>query len=381
MKIAYLSAFYPFRGGIAQFNALLAKSLRQYAEVQPFNFTCQYPKLLFPGKTQIVQPDDHAEQIDSIALLNTINPLSYFTASRRIKKFIPDLILTKFWMPFFAPSLGTVLLFLKNPIKLSILDNIEPHEKQAGSRFFTKYFLNKNDGFIVMSQKVGNDLLNYLPSAKFIHLQHPLYNHFGKKVDKLIARSKLNLPLDKKILLFFGFIRSYKGLDLALQTLALLDGTYHLVVAGEYYTSFDTYQNIISELGIQNKVSLFTQYISDKEVSYFFSSSDVCILPYKSATQSGIVGISYHFDLPVIATDVGGLKEMIEPYGTGVVVPRPDKALFREAIERYFRSEKSKFLDGIRKYKMVAGWNFFAQKVIEFYEELKQLKRAPYNIV
>lgn len=381
MKIAYLSTFYPFRGGIAQFNALLAKSLRQYAEVQPFNFTRQYPKLLFPGKAQLVQPEDHPEQIDSIALLDTINPLSYFTASRKIKRFNPDLILTKFWMPFFAPSLGTVLFLLKNSIKLSILDNIQPHEKQPGIRFFTKYFLNKNDGFIVMSQKVGNDLLSFLPNAKFILLQHPLYNHFGEKLDKILARDKLNLPRDKKILLFFGFIRRYKGLDLALQTLASLDESYHLGVAGECYTSFDSYQNLISELGIQNKVSLFIRYISDNEVPYFFSSADVCILPYKSATQSGIVGISYHFDLPVIATDVGGLKEMIEPYGTGIVVSQPDKVLLRKAIEKYFQAEKSQFLDGIQEYKKVASWDFFAQKLIEFYEELKKSKRTSDNIV
>lgn len=381
MRIAYLSTFYPFRGGIAQFNTLLAKSLRKYAEVQPFNFTRQYPKLLFPGTTQHVQSDDPAAKIDSMALLDSINPFSYFTASRKINRFNPDLILTKFWMPFFAPSLGTVLSLLKNPIKLSILDNIEPHEKQPGSRFFTKFFLNKNDGFIVMNQKVANDLLSYFPNAKFILLQHPPYHHFGEKVDKNFARDKLNLPREKKILLFFGFIRSYKGLDLALQTLALLDESYHLVVAGECYTSFDSYQNLISEHGIQNKVSLFIRYISDNEVPYFFSSADVCILPYKSATQSGIVGISYHFDLPVIVTDVGGLKEMVEPYGTGVVVPRPDKALFREAIEMYFHNEKNKFFDGIQEYKKVANWDFFAQKVIEFYEQLKQLKRASDNIV
>ncbi|MGQ9818989.1 MAG: glycosyltransferase [Candidatus Kapaibacteriales bacterium] len=381
MKIAYLSTFYPFRGGIAQFNASLSKSLRQYAEVQPFNFTRQYPKLFFPGKTQLVQSDDNVEKIDSVALLDTINPLSYFTASRKIKQFNPDLILTKFWMPFFAPSLGTVLFFSKNPIKLSILDNIEPHEKQPGSRFFTKYFLNQNDGFIVMSQKVGNDLLNYLTNAKMILLHHPLYEHFGDKIDKNVARNRLNLPRNKKILLFFGFIRSYKGLDLALQTLALLDESYHLVVAGESYTSFDIYQNMISELGIQDKVSLFIHYISNNEVPYFFCSADVCILPYKSATQSGIVGISYYFDLPVIATGVGGLKEMIEPFGSGIIVERLEANAFREAIEKYFQNDKQKFLSGIEEYKKIANWNFFAQKVIEFYVELKQLKRASDNIV
>lgn len=382
MKIVYLSTFYPYRGGIAQFNALLAKSLSKLANVYPFTFKRQYPELFFPGTTQYVQSNDNAEVIDSIRSLDTINPLTYFTTAKKINAISPDLILTKFWMPFFAPSLGSVLNMIKKGIiRISILDNVEPHEKQPASRLLTKFFLRQNDGFVVMSKKVANDLLNYLPQAKILQLQHPLYTHFGEKIDKSIARKKLKLPADKKILLFFGFIRNYKGLDILLETIPLLDESYHLVVAGECYGPFDSYANIIQRQGIQSRVSLFIRFISDNEVPLFFSSADVCILPYKNATQSGIVGISYHFDLPVIATDVGGLKEMIDPFGSGNVVSHPDPILLRDAIESYFLSEKEKFIDGIRKYKEIAKWDYFAERLLNFYEDLKESKRTSNNIM
>lgn len=382
MKIAYLSTFYPYRGGIAQFNALLTKSLLKFAVVQPFTFKRQYPRIFFPGTTQFVEGNDKAEPINAIQVLDTINPFTYWTTAKKIKMYNPELILTKFWMPFFAPSLGSVLGFLPNQIvKISILDNIEPHEKQLGSRALIKYFLNRNDGFIVMSQEVGKQLEMFLQKPNMLYLLHPLYTHFGDKVDYLKAREKLNLPLDKKILLFFGFIRNYKGLDILLRAVSKLDNSYHLVVAGECYSSFDKYLKLINELGIQNKVSLYVRYISDNEVPLFFSAGDVCLLPYKSATQSGIIGISYHFNLPIIATDVGGLKEMIEPFGAGIVVKHSNPNLLRSAIEEYFKTDRKIYLLGIQRYKEIANWDYFSNKILEFYNTLRQSKRASDNIV
>jgi len=368
MKIAYLSTFYPYRGGIAQFNARLLKALSQYAEVTPFTFKRQYPSLFFPGKSQYVQEDDTPEKVNSIPLLDTINPFSYFKTIIIIRKYNPDITITKYWMPFFAPSLGFVLRKLKHTsFNVSILDNVEPHENFPFSKTLTKFFLRQNHLLIVMSRAVERDLLKLYPKARYIHLQHPLYDNFGSKVEQRFARTQLGLPLNKNILLFFGFIREYKGLDILLESLALLPEEYHLVVAGEPYTNFEKYTKIIQNKNLKERVSMFIRFIAEQEVPLFFSSADVCVLPYKSATQSGIVGIAYNFDLPVIASSAGGLAEMITPFGSGLVVENCTPENLSRAILNFFSMERSDFLTGIYKYKEIANWDYFAKKIIEEY--------------
>lgn len=373
MKIAYLSTFYPFRGGIAQFNAALYRYFEQYHDINAYTFFRQYPELIFPGKSQYVGKDDPADKIPSIKVLDTINPAGYVRAAAKIKAFEPDLFITKFWMPFFAPSLGWVASALKeNTINISILDNVLPHEKRMGDRALTKYFLNQNHGFIVMSETVKNDLLTLNPKADFEFHNHPLYNHFGNIMDKAEAREKLGIPKEKKVLLFFGFIRSYKGLDILLEAIRKMPEDYYLVIAGETYGSFDEYSEYIKKYKMEDRVSINTRYISDTEVSCFFSAADVCVLPYKSATQSGIIGITYHFELPVIATDVGGLKEMIEPWDTGIMVAKPEPDLLRHAILDYFQADLSeRFKTGIRKYKEAASWDSLGNTIINYYGKLK----------
>jgi len=373
MKIAYLSTFYPFRGGIAQFNASLYRELEKNNDIKAYTFKRQYPNILFPGTSQFVSKDDSAEIIDAKRILDTTNPITFFTSALKIKKFVPDMMLTKFWMPFFGPSLGYIAKSLKKSgiINISILDNVKPHEPKPGDLQFTKYFLKQNHGFIVMSENVKNDLLEFIPDARFRHVQHPLYNHFGKKMDKSLARKQLNIPEDKNVLLFFGFIRGYKGLDILLEAMETLPDNYLLLIAGEVYGSFDEYDKIIRKLNLQDKVKLFIRYISDSEVPVFFSASDVCMLPYKSATQSGIVGITYHFDLPIIATDVGGLREMITPYGTGMIADEPKQNLLSAAILDYFNMQmKETFEKNIIKYKAFANWETLGKEIINLYEEI-----------
>lgn len=368
MKIAYLSTFYPFRGGIAQFNARLLQSLSKYAEVVPFTFKRQYPSLLFPGKTQYVQPAENVEIVNSYPVLDTINPITYFTTARKIKNLNPDITITKYWMPFFAPSLGTVLMQLKSvSFNISILDNISPHEKFPFSNFWNKFFLKQNHSFVVMSEAVLKELLKLVPKANYTIVPHPLYDNFGKKIDRKKALEILGLPEDKKILLFFGLIREYKGLDLLLETISLLPNEFLLVIAGEPYVSFDQYDKLIQNLNLEDKVRKFVRYIPDSEVPIFFSAADVCVLPYKTATQSGIVGIAYHFDLPVIATRVGGLHEMIEPYRSGIVVDKAEPNQLASAILSFFQSPIDLFKIGIEKYKSLANWDYLASKIIEEY--------------
>lgn len=380
MKIAYLSTFYPYRGGIAQFNAALYHSLQAMEhEVIPYTFTRQYPELLFPGKSQYVQPGDIAEKISSLRVLDTANPISYIRTANKIKNSNPNILLTKFWMPYFAPSLGKVAKSLKQSnmeiVNISILDNVIPHEKRMGDMQFIKYFIKNNDGFIVMSEKVKQDLLSFNKSAMFHHHVHPLYDHFGDKYEKENARGELNIPKDKRVLLFFGFIRKYKGLDLLIRAMYDLSDDYHLIIAGETYEDYSHYQKMISDMKLDSRVTQMVRYINDNEVPKLFSAADVCILPYKSATQSGIVGIAYHFDLPIIATKVGGLEEMIGNYQTGIMTERADHDSLKNAIHKYFNENKiEEYRSNIAKYKKIASWESMASSIISLYHKINDAR-------
>lgn len=373
MKITMLSAMYPYRGGIAQFSANIYRELeRQNHEIQAVTFKRQYPDFLFPGETQFVLENDNADPIPTERLLDTINPFTYWSTAKKIRSFQPDLLLSRYWMPFFAPSLGTVAgNMLPNTKRISILDNVIPHEKRFFDGPFNRYFLKRYDGFVVMSDSVLKDLLSIKPDARYLRIDHPLYDHFGAAVSKENACSKLGLDPSKKQVLFFGFIRDYKGLDLLLEATAGLPDDYSVIVAGEVYGSFDKYQEQIDRLGISSKVKLFNHYISDHDVPLFFSAADVCILPYKSATQSGITSIAMHFALPIIATDTGGLKELIHHNKTGLIVERPDSMLIRQAIVEYFdKGMKQSFSEALEKEKGEHSWSNFVTKLIAFSKEL-----------
>jgi len=374
MKIAYLSSFYPLRGGIAQFNAALYRAFEKEHQIKAFTFSRQYPNLLFPGKTQYVEKGDNADIIPSTAVLDTINPLSYYSTAKKILDFKPELLISKFWMPFFAPSLGMVAKSLKKKgVKnICIVDNILPHEPKPFDRALINFYVRQQDGFIVMTEQVKNDLLSVKHNAKYSLFPHPLYDHFPKKIEKVTARKELGISNEKKVLLFFGFIRSYKGLDLLVDTLKKLDGSYHLIIAGEDYGTYSSISKQIKELNIENKVTQIVKYISDAEVPAIFSAADVLVLPYKSGTQSGIVGISYHYDLPVIATDVGGLKEMLAPYSTGLIVEKPDSDLIKEKIKMYFENNLyTEFSKNITNYKKKYNWQNLSKAIIELYKSIQ----------
>ena len=371
MKIAFLSTFYPFRGGIAQFNASLYRIFEQSNEIKAYTFTRQYPGSLFPGSSQYVSEKDVVDKIPSKALLDTINPVSYSRTAKKILEFKPDMFITKFWMPFFAPSLGTVAKTLKkhNVVNISILDNVIPHEKRIGDIALTQYFLRQYHGFLVMSNTVRDDLLKLRPDAIYEEHPHPIYSHFGSKLTKEEARKALNISIDKKVLLFFGFIRDYKGLDLLLKSMKMLSEEYHLIIAGEVYGSFDKYEDLISRLHIKNKVRKNIHYIDDKDVPKFFSAADVCVLPYKSATQSGIIGICYQFNLPVIATDQGSLREMIEPFNTGLIIDGTDYQSVTKTIQKFFNSNES-FAKNIEKYKEKYSWENLSYSILNLYSKI-----------
>ena len=374
MKIAYLSTFYPLRGGIAQFNASLYRALEKDGHhVKAFTFSRQYPGLLFPGSSQYVTQGDKADPVPALEVLDTVNPLTYVSAARTIRRYAPDLLLMKFWMPYFGPSLGTVARSVKKKATvITVLDNVVPHEKRIGDDALIRYFLKQNHGFVAMSEKVRNDLHGYLPHAECILHPHPLYDHFGALAVQEAARKRLGVPEGKRVLLFFGFIRDYKGLDVLIRTLALLDDGYCLLVGGEVYGDFAPYEELIRETGTGNRIVRHIRYIDDGEVPDFFAAADVCVLPYKSATQSGITSIAFHFERPVIATDVGGLKETVVHGETGLVAAAPEPALLAEQVRSYFeQSLGEQFVQRIRELKRRLSWESLAAAVVRLYDTLQ----------
>ncbi len=375
MKIAFLSVFYPYRGGIAQFNAAVYRALGkiQNVEIKAFNFSRLYPKLLFPGKDQYVTANDTAFHMPSERILDGMNPFNWNSAANKIIDFKPDFLLTDFWLPFFSPSLGKVAKKLRknNTPVISILSNVVPHEKRMFDIALTKYFLKNNDGFIILTESVKNDLLKLKPDAKYLVHPHPNYEHFGEPLSKEEARKFLNLPLNKKVILFFGLIRYYKGLDLLLEAMGKLNNDYYLLIAGEVYGKPDLYDEIIGKNNLSDKVKFVNKYLSDDEVAPYFSAADVCVLPYRSATQSGIIGVSYHFGLPVISTDVGGLKEVIEPFRTGIVLDKADIDLLKVSLENYFVNNLAvDFKRNIASFSERYNWDTLANCIIDLYKQI-----------
>lgn len=369
MKIAILSCFYPFRGGMTQFNASILGELGKEHEVKAFNFTMQYPSFLFPGKTQYVSPDDEAVPVESTALLNTASPFSWVRTARKIRQWDPDILILRYWMSYFGPSLGYVARHMKKSCKVvPIVDNVIPHEPHFFDKPFTRYFLSGADGCITMCREVCDDLLKLSPKMPHAILEHPLYTHFGNRMERSDAETALGLEHGKKNLLFFGLIREYKGLDILIRSFTELDSSYQLIIAGEPYGPFDRYQALIDKNPNKERIHLFTNYIGDKDVKTFFSAADAVVLPYRSATQSGVSAIACHFGVPMIVTDVGGLSKTIGGRGTGLVAAKANPESIREQIEALFGHDdiRRSCLESIEKEKERLSWKVFCKELVNF---------------
>jgi glycosyltransferase involved in cell wall biosynthesis len=373
LRISILSAFYPFRGGIAQFNGRLFKELRSHSEINAFTFTSQYPSFLFPGKSQLVGPEDNTEQIPAQRIVNPFNPFTWWSASRKIKVSGPNVFISNFWVSFFGPCFG----FLSSrqgssAIRIGLIHNLIPHEPRFFDKWFTQYYLRKHNAFIVLSEAVERDLLALKPDAKYIRLFHPWYDHFGEPIDRLEACRKLGISSDRITLLFFGLIREYKGVDLLIEAFGKLPDNYQLVIAGEVYEKEKDYQGLIKRSAGAERIFFHDRYISDTEVSLYFSAATVCVLPYRTATQSGVTALAYHFEIPVLATDVGDLKRTIEAVSGGLVVSVPDPD---EIVKGIIRLTEEDFLNrsiqGIRGGKDQYSWEKFSSELLRFLDELR----------
>ncbi|OQX95873.1 hypothetical protein B6I21_03175 [candidate division KSB1 bacterium 4572_119] len=372
MKIVIIGTAYPMRGGIAHYVSLLYKKLLQRGhQVKIISFKRQYPAIFFPGKTQQDLSED-LEVIPSKALLDSIGPLSWIQTFLEIYREKPDLILFKYWMPFFAPCYAAVSFLTRLLTKTKIVyicDNIVPHESNPLDKLLTKIGLWNVDFFIVMSNTVKKSLLDYKPNANYHEAPHPVYDYFQDNFSSETARKNLNLTNDDNVLLFFGYIREYKGLHVLLQAMPLIfkKMDIKLVVAGEFYDSKNKYEDLIDDLSLGDSVQIFDDYIPNEKVGLFYAAADVVVLPYISATQSGIIQIAYHFNKPVITTDVGGLPEVVEVGKTGDIVPAENPQALADAIVNFFDNKnQNKFPDNVKEYKQRFSWDRLAREIENF---------------
>ena len=341
-KIVLIGPTFPYRGGNALFMNYLHRSLSENYEVLFINFSLLYPKFLFPGQTQYDKSETHFDQLPSLRLINSINPISWLKTSSVINKFEPDLILFDWWQPFFGPCYYFISLFISDKSKIAfIAENLISHESRFIDKVLTRIGLNFTNRFLVLSNKVNDDIRAMFQNSKIIQSELPIYNWYEKTNLESIKLFKLETGIDDgdRVLLFFGYIRKYKGLDLLLESLKILvkkNHHYKLIIAGEFYDDPQPIQNYIKDNNLSTNCIIWDQYIPNEKVSLFFDLCDVVVLPYRSATQSGILNMAYGHHKPVIATNVGGLAEFIERDKTGLIVDSPDPKLIAKEIEKFY---------------------------------------------
>ncbi len=382
-RIVILGTAYPYRGGLAVYNERLAKAfLEEGATVSIETFTLQYPSFLFPGKTQYADweaPNSlHIEQS-----VNSINPLNWIKVGRKIKKQKPDILIIKYWLPFMAPCFGTIARIArknKHTQVISILDNIIPHEKRIGDMQFSSYFAKSVDAFVGMSKSVLNDLNTFDTEKPRAFCPHPLYDNFGAKVERETAIEKLKLNSEFRYILFFGLIRDYKGLDWLIEAFAdarLRNLSVKLMIAGEFYTDEEKYIQLIDKYQLRNYIELHNRFVPDPEVGLYFGVADIIAQPYKTATQSGVTQIGYHFEKPMLVTNVGGLAEIIPDQKVGYVVEPNPKAIADKLVDFFENQRGSEFIENLLEEKKKYAWSTMTGTIEYLYHQLTEKYANP----
>ncbi len=372
-KILIVGPAYPFRGGIAHFNNALAMAYSKLDfNVKIFSFSLQYPKFLFPGKSQYengVAPIG----INIYSIVNSINPFNWINIARKINNERPEYIIIRYWLPFMAPCLGTIARLVSKKIKIiAITDNIIPHEKRIGDHILTKYFLKSCDAFVTLSKSVLKDLSQFVDTDLKVFIPHPIYDIFGDKIAKKSALSNLGLADNKKYLLFFGFIRKYKGLDLLIKALSdsrLRKLDVKLIIAGEFYDDPKEYLTLINKLDLKNQIIINSSFVPTEKVKDFFCASDLIAQTYRTATQSGVTQIAYHFERPMLVTDVGGLSEIVPNQKVGYVTAKDPKAIADAIYDFYINKKENEFVKNTIEEKKRFSWNNFVKEI----ENLKEI--------
>lgn len=373
-KIIIIGSAWPLRGGgIATFNERLARQFIQDGhEVIIYSFSLQYPSFLFPGKSQYGNEPRPSDLVIH-SCINSINPINWIIAGRKIAREQADLVVVRYWLPFMGPCLGTILRLVRKNRRSKIIciaDNVIPHEKRIGDMAFTRYFVKPVDAFITMSEKVLLDLKQFSQKPA-IATVHPLYDNFGDPISKADARKALDLPADKRLILFFGFIRAYKGLDLLLRAMAVLkkqEKAPILLIAGEFYEDQQQYQQLIEDLDIGDLLILRTDFIPDSEVRNYICAADFVIQPYRHATQSGITPLAYHFEKPMLVTNVGALPAMVPHTEVGIVTA-PEPEAIANGIEQLYNLGEAHFLFHLRNEKKKYNWPVLTNSIWQLAEQ------------
>jgi len=370
-NIIIIGSAHPIRsGGITSSNERLAREfMAQGYDTSIYTFSFQYPNFLFPGTTQFsLEPAPVDLKIK--VCINSINPLNWLIVGNELKNLKPDIIVIRYWLPFMGPCFGTILRKIKkNKFTriVCIADNIIPHEKRTGDVAFTKYFVKPVDAFIAMSKKVLKDISIFVKNKPMRFVPLPLYDNFGQSVSKEDARKKLGIRFEDKVLLFFGFIREYKGLDILFEAMAIIKNSIpdlKLLVVGEYYGNRKKYEDLIDKLGIKDSLILHTQFIADSEVKFYMCAADCVVQPYRHATQSAVTPVAYHFEKPMIITNVGGLPDLVADKKAGLIAEPNADDLAKKIIE-YFELGEQHFLSHIREEKKKYSWNSMVQAIID----------------
>ena len=376
-KIIIIGPGHPLRGGLATFNQRLEKEFIQSGhECSICSFSLQYPQIFFPGKSQYTN-EPPPEELLIRPLINSINPFNWLKVGNKIKNERPDIIVVRFWIPLMGPALGTILRRVKKNRHTKIIciaDNVIPHEHRPGDRTFTRYFLKSCDAFITMSEKVMTDLGFFQKNKPGKIVQHPLYDNFGSPISKDDAREKLGLPKDDKIILFFGFIRHYKGLDILLQSMTderIKKARIKLMIAGEFYEDKKIYFDLIDRLKIREQLILKTDFIADLEVRNYLCAADAVIQPYRNATQSGVTPLAYHFEKPMVVTNVGGLASLVPHEKVGLVA-EPTPGSIADAILRFYQLGENYFIPHLRTEKQKYSWSNLVNAVTKLAEGITE---------
>ena len=369
-KVIIIGPAHPYRGGIANFNNSLADAFfKNGDDIEILSFKLQYPSFLFPGKTQY-ESSDPPKNIKIKSIINSINPFNWFNVAREINRKNPDFVIIRYWLPFMGPCLGSIARLLNKKIKiLAITDNIIPHEKRFGDFFLTKYFVSSCDAFVTLSASVLEDLTHFTKSKNKKFTPHPIYDTFGEKIDKSVAKKNLELNINDKYLLFFGFVRKYKGLDLMLHAMSdqrIKELGVKLIVAGEFYDNIDFYLDLINELDIDSNIILKSDFIEERDVKNYFCASDMITQTYRTATQSGVTQIAYHFERPMLVTDVGGLAEIVPHKKVGYVTTQEPKIIADAIVDFYTNNRELDFEKNTKTEKLKFSW----QNLIHTIEDL-----------
>jgi len=368
-KVIIIGPAHPLRGGLATFDHRLAKQfIDEGYDCSIYSFSLQYPSFLFPGKTQY-SDEPAPPNIQIYSKINSVNPLNWIAVGNSIRDQKPDLVVIRYWLPFMGPALGTIARRIrknKHTRILAITDNVLPHEKRPGDKSFTKYFLKSCDAFVTMSDEVMSDLRKFEKTKPAIRVKHPLYDNFGEPLTKQDARKHLHIDENINLILFFGFIRKYKGLDILLRAMAYLKTipNLKLLIAGEFYEDAKQYEDLNDESGIRDSLILRTDFIPDSEVRYYISAADAVIQPYRNATQSGVTPLAYHFEKPMVVTNVGGLPELV-PHEKAGLVAEPDPASIANAIVRFYELGENYFIPHLRSEKEKYSWHKLVETLVE----------------